>query len=278
MTAIFFYFFVKFPPQLYWWGNMNKLKLSIIILIATALNYTASAQNKASLTIQDGSLEGGSLEISDITDSYLNREQLQRVQLSADHDASDEALLNMTPAGRALSVADVAVDKIINIGTKIWRVVEAGRPISNFQQFKATALPQNVSRWDQLEQWQQPTLRVFSVSYKNKLNVETVRFAFRVVLLYGGRVQNVGRYIGYATVEPVEMTTAWGWRFDATAKANSVYNLGTRAAPVAGMLLNVGWTAQTVLFKSTRSYDFYIDGLGNIRSPATDRSINVRLQ
>lgn len=256
---------------------MNKLKLSIVLLLMAALNYTASAQNTPPAT-QDDSLQAETLEIRDITDAYYNRQQLERLQLSHNSDPADEALLNMTPVGRALSVADVAVDKIINIGTKIWKVVEAGRPISNFQQFKATALPQNASRWDQLEQWQQPTSRVFSISYKNKMNVETVRFAFRVVLLYGGRVQNTGRYIGYATVEPVEMTTAWGWKFDATAKANSVYNLGTRTAPVAGMLLNVGWTAQTVLFKSTRSYDFYIDGLGNIRSPATDRSINVRLK
>ena len=57
-------------------------------------------------------------------------------------------------------------------------------------------------------------------------------------------------YFVLRNIEPVEMTTAYLYNFDAQAKVSATYNLGTSANPVAGMMLNVTWTVKTIIKSS----------------------------
>lgn len=212
----------------------------------------------------------GSVEVTDVTeDIYLS---------SLENNISVTDILNRkitdlatssTPIGQGLVQLDLIVDKIINIGQKIWTVIEKGRPAATYNSAKATALPANSTRWDQLENWQHPKVKTIQVVYKNLYGIEVVKFTYRIVLLYGGNVNGVGKYIGYATVEPVEMTTAYLYTFSATASIDAVYNMGTRQNPLAGMILKMNWSIETVLKKSTMTHTFNLDGLGNINSDDT---------
>ena len=98
-----------------------------------------------------------------------------------------------------------------------------------------------------------------------------VRFVYRVVLLYGGDVSGIGRYIGFASIEPLEMTTAYLYRFDAQAKVDAVYNMGNSQSPVAGMLLNLKWNISTILKTSSESHTFTLTGTGDISLPQVQR-------
>lgn len=168
---------------------------------------------------------------------------------------------------RGVDQVDLIVDKIINIGKKIWDVVERGRPVATFENAGANALPENATRMEQLQNWQTPKTKVVGVIYKNYLGIEVVKFTYRVMLLYGGDVNGVGKYIGHAAVQPMEMTVAWGYTFNAKATVDSVFNKGTHQAPVAGMIMNIKWTVETVLKKSTITHTFNLDGNGTLNAP-----------
>lgn len=225
------------------------------VLLATLLLSSLPAFAKAPISQNmKNHLTITSIEVTDLTDLYNSFESSN----------SDEAILNTTPFGRALTLADVVVDKVINIGQKVWNVVEKGRPVSNYSKSTGSALPARTLRWDQLENWSAPKSRVIGVSYKNLLGFEVVHFVYRIVLVYGGDVDGVGRYIGYTTVEPLQMTTAYMYTFNAKVSVESVYNMGSSQNPVAGMLLNVSWTVETVMKKEMQSHNYSLDGKGNI--------------
>ena len=253
--------------------SFNKILVSTVLL--TSLSAFAAKSNSADQISAEtrNHLTISSVEVQDLTYLYPNQapsmyqinSQLEEMQRSGN------AIDSLNKAAAVLDAADVVVDKIINIGTKIWNVVEKGKPVASYRSAQANALPQNALRWDQLQNWQQPTSVVKAVVYKNLYGIEVVRFVYRIVLLYGGDVSGIGRYIGYASVEPLEMTTAYLYKFDAQAKVDAVYNMGSSANPVAGMLLNVNWTISTILKTSTESHTFTMTGNGDISLPQVQR-------
>lgn len=245
--------------------SFYSLFVLTIALILTSLSAHAiqqktplSADTKRHLTVT-------SVEVVDLSSQYENLSDFEYEMIAKQ--------LNSTAIGSTLDQADLIVDKVINIGQKIWNVVEKGKPVANYANLKATALPANTTRWDQLESWQAPRSKVVSVVYKNVYGIEVVRFTYRIILLYGGSVNGVGKYIGYASVEPIEMTTAYMYTFNAKASIETVFNLGTSQNPLAGMILNINWTVETVLKKTTTTHTHNLDGLGNITTP-TEKMIN----
>lgn len=194
-----------------------------------------------------------SVEVNDLTYLYEN--------------APTKDLADLAPIADTVKQAELIVDKIINIGQKIWNVVEKGKPSATYTSAKASAVPANTTRWDQLENWKAPRSKVISVVYKNLYGAEVVRFIYRINLLYGGSANGIGKYIGYASVEPVEISVSYMYTFNATASVDAVYNMGTNATPLAGMLLSINWTVETVLKKTTQTHTFTLDGNGNIYDP-----------
>jgi hypothetical protein len=257
--------------------SLNTVILSAVLL--TSLAATAGRSKSQVSEDQRKHLTIGSVETHDLT--YLYKDTESNTENAINAALERKAISEQAEAGglqgavAQLTAAEVVVDKIINIGTKIWNVIEKGRPVANYSAQKATALPQNARRWDQLQNWQRPTSRVQSVVYKNLYGIEVVRFTYRVISLYGGDVSGIGRYIGYATVEPLEMTVAFMYTFNANTKVDAVYNMGSAANPVAGMLMNVNWTVSTVLKTSTKSHSYTLDGRGNIQLPQNQGSLSA---
>ncbi|MEQ1722935.1 MAG: hypothetical protein ABL930_07140 [Pseudobdellovibrio sp.] len=253
--------------------------LVTLLLILTSLN--AFALNKKIPFTRNtmNHLTIGSVEVKEINADFVEyylQSEANNSLFNTLNDKINDLTLNATPIGRALTTADLIVDKVINIGTKIWTVVEKGRPVANYTGAKANALPQNALRWDQLSNWQMPKSKVISVVYKNLYGIEVVRFTYRIILLYGGSVNGVGRYIGYASVEPLEMTTAYMYTFNAKANVEAVFNMGTSQDPLAGMILNINWTVETVLKKTTVTHTYNLDGSGNIAVPSSSNISSLK--
>jgi len=173
----------------------------------------------------------------------------------------------MKPTGiESLDAFDFALDKVINIGKKIWTVVEAGAPVLDMSTDVATALPQSTTGqpvcWTQFEKWQAPQSRVFGVVAKNYLGMEVVRLKYRVLFIAGGQVDGKGHYIGYATVQPSEIKVAWLYNLKVEVTAPVVFNVGTAQDPVAGMNLEIKYTVKAGLPTIMESKVYYITGLG----------------
>ena len=160
---------------------------------------------------------------------------------------------------------DVVVDKIINIGKKIWAIVDAGRPVVNVKVDTANALPAGVRCWDELEGWQAPISKLYQMSYENGFGANVVTYNFRVSFISGGTYKGQGQYITLASVQPAKIDVAWGFNFDAVATVPMVFNQGTKVAPLAGMQLAMNWKINTVVQETQQAENFFINGAGTLQ-------------
>jgi len=204
------------------------------------------------------------VEVRDVTEKYQNRSRiyLERLQFNTLSKPSDQFQNKVIVE---LDNTEIIVDKIINIGTKIWNVLEKGKPASNYLQKRATAVPQNITSWQQLEGWSNPKSKYYEISYKNVYGIEVAKLVYKIIYLTGGQYKGSGRYIGYVSVEPQEFKTAYLYSFNVQAAVESVYNKGTSQNPIAGMIINIQWTISTMLKKETQSYSYHIDGTGQFQ-------------
>lgn len=182
-----------------------------------------------------------------------------------------QPLISSTDAGSAadwlteLGQVELVLDKVINIGKKVWDVVAKGKPVVNIQTDVATALPAGAKCWLDLQGWARPQSKVWGISFKNLYGVEVVKLVYRVLYLPGGSVDGQGRYIGYATIQPVEVNVAWGYTFNAKVTIPTVFNMGSKASPIAGMNITMSWTIDTILKHTEQSQSFFVSGLGEFR-------------
>lgn len=239
--------------------------LTIIVLASLALPILANAADSRDISQEMmNQLTPLNVEVRDVTEQYQKKTKFKIEQAALQRETIQATLnspLNMVI--EQLNLAEVVVDKIINIGTKIWNVLEKGKPVSSYRNAKATAVPQNITTWQQLEGWQNPKSKYYEILYKNVYGVEVAKLVYKIIYLTGGSFNGQGKYIGYVSIEPQEFKTAYLYTFNVQAAVESVYNKGTSANPVAGMIINVNWTVSTMLKTETQSHSYQIDGLGD---------------
>lgn len=165
-----------------------------------------------------------------------------------------------------LNATGLILDQIVNLGKKVWTLVDAGKPVVNLKTDVATALPYGAKCWMDLQTWSAPTAKTYTVTYKNLYGMEVVKFSYRVIFVSGGSVDGKGAYIGYAAIEPSDVSVAWGFKFSAESSAPTIYNMGTKEAPVAGMNLQMNYKIDTILKHVESSQAYFISGKGLLQS------------
>lgn len=244
-------------------------KIIIFLVLIKSISSMASSDKSLLSQATENYLTIDSVEIVDLTEKYKDKATHEKLNL---HVQSVAKKMNMSKlqsqlngASATLDLIDLNLDKVINIGTKVWNVVEKGKPIQNYSSTVATALPEGTRSWTDLENWKDPETKVYGVSYKNIYGMEVVRFVYRVILVAGGDVRGIGKYIGYAAIEPVKMETAYLYKFDAVAEVMNVSNKGSHENPLAGMVITLRWDISTILKVSHDSHTFFLDGNGKIQ-------------
>lgn len=159
-----------------------------------------------------------------------------------------------------LTQLDIYLDQIINLGRKVWNIIEAGRPVVNVKMDVANALPRGLSCWNELSGWQIPQSKVYEVVYENGFGAEVVTFAYRVTFTAGGGMNGKGKYVTNATFMPASLNVSWGFTFNATAEIPSVFNMGTTDNPVAGMQMVMKWSVDTPVTHIEESETFFVSG------------------
>lgn len=157
---------------------------------------------------------------------------------------------------------ELDLDTIINIGTKIWAIIEKNKPVVNIKNQYATALPDGTRTWSQLEQWGMPRGRIYRLLAKNGYGMQTVKIDYMVMCTSGGRYKGKGRYLTACTIEPLEVTALWGYNVDVTAEVpdSSIVNVGTSEDPVAAMLITVKWKIATTIKEHNGKAVYYARG------------------
>ena len=240
------------------------LFISVFHLFAYAYIPTPAESKKAEKEVKElvardypgfFTLDESSIQTTKIDDRALQF-LLNQQQGSFDCNPLDTKLLE------DLNATEIVIDKIINIGKKIWEIVSAGQPVVNIHTNWASALPEGVLHWTQLDSWQAPKAVNYSVSVKNKFGMDVVEFVYRVLYTYGGGTEGVGHYLTNVKVVPLKISTLWGFKLNVNVEVPSVFNTGSSRDPIGALELVVSAKVETVIKKVEIANTFYIDGKG----------------
>jgi hypothetical protein len=234
--------------------------IGVIALLGTESAYASNSSRPAAITADPAYLTIGSVELQEVDIATLSPIALE---------SGDGSI------GQDLDETQVVLDQFINMGKKIWSIIEANRPVVNVKTDIAHALPLGVQSWQQLATWQTPQAKAFRVVYKNLYGASVVDFTFRLHFTHGGSVNGKGAYLTHITVVPANLSVVWGYTFNAQTEIPSITNAGTHEAPVAGALIEIKWSVDTALKHQQNTASYYVRGDGQFNNLATG---TLRLQ
>lgn len=226
-------------------------KMMLTAAVALVLTTTASAQNKnKDIQLKSRTVDFQTMELDE------NSRPLSSVAGELTGGIKD--LMN------PLKEAEILMDTIVNMGAKLWNLIEKGRAVVNYQQYVATALPQGVQDWTQMQGWK-AAFQTQEILLQDKMSItgkrNAVVFRYRLVFTCNGNIAGRGKYIGYATIEPAMIDVAWGgYKFDVQVAAPTVFNMGTTENPVAGMKLQVKYVTKNLVKEMTITDSFIVAG------------------
>ncbi|WP_373999149.1 hypothetical protein [Bdellovibrio bacteriovorus] len=209
------------------------------------------------------------VKVTDVTEQYAPQMELFAKKangLNADCNSSQMPLAPKFTGDRTLGsvnpldAVELIVDQIINIGKKIFNVINAGRPVVNINLDTANALPKGLTCWSDLSGWNIPQSKVYNVQYENGFGMTVVDFTYRVTYTAGGSADGIGKYITNATFQPANVSVGWGFQLDATAVIPSVFNTGSKRDPVAGMQMNMEWKVTSPMAHEQSTETYFVSG------------------
>jgi len=158
----------------------------------------------------------------------------------------------------------VIIDQIINLGERIWGIIEKNKPVVNIQTQYGTATPKGVDHWTQLAGWKPPKGTIYGFLAKNTYGATVVNVRYQVLRTYGGNYNGKGKYLTAVSIEPLNVDVLWGYKFDLTVEIpdSSIVNAGTSEDPVAAMQPIVKWRIATAIKSSDGRCMYYLKGDG----------------
>ena len=160
----------------------------------------------------------------------------------------------------------VMLDVIVNIGKKVWAIIDANKPVVDIKTQYATGLPQGVTSAAQLAGWKPPRGVIYGLTAKNSYGMQVLNVKWEVLRTYGGRYKGHGQFLSGVTIQPLQVDVLWGYKFslDATVGDTSITNAGTDEEPIAGMQPVIQWRVQTAIKDSTGRAGYYLQGDGQM--------------
>jgi hypothetical protein len=156
----------------------------------------------------------------------------------------------------------ISFDNVINTGKVLWGIVKSNKPIVNVKTDSASALPEGVKDWTQLQGWKVPQARLYRMIYKNLYQMTVVDFTYRVIFTSGGNMQGKGKYLCEATIVPAQLEVAWGYTFNAEGFVQSILNVGSHTDPIGAVELRMKWGVDTYFKHSENTASFFLQGDG----------------
>jgi len=157
--------------------------------------------------------------------------------------------------------AAVVIDQVINLGKKIWTIVEKGKPVLEAKYSYANALPKGVRSSIELDQFSPLQARSFRVYGKNGFGMTVYDVTYTLVHRYGGTYDGRGRYLDNVAVLPQSVNVLWGYKLNLDVTNVSTVNIGTKSDPVAGITMELTLKVSTVMKASEERavFDFHGD-------------------
>lgn len=158
----------------------------------------------------------------------------------------------------------VTIEKIVNIASKVWQIIQANAPVVNIETKYATAYPQGITSASQLSQWSRPKSYIYGFYAENLYGSVMVDCKYKATFTYNGSYKGKGKYLTAVTVVPTTISVGWGYKFYMAASVpdSTIANVGTDLDPVAAMQLKLSWKMATVLKEVDGTSVYYVEGNG----------------
>ena len=160
------------------------------------------------------------------------------------------------------TIGDININQVVAIGQVLWKVAEAGRPVVDVNMLAASAVPEGISHWTQLDSWSAPQVKTFVLSYKNYFGMEVVKFVYKVVYTHSGSIKSQGKYLSNMTILPALLDVVMGFDFSASAKVANVTNVGTAEEPMAAGEMHLNYVVKNVFNEKRTTEAYYVRGDG----------------
>lgn len=156
------------------------------------------------------------------------------------------------------------ISVIANLMEKIFGIIEANQPVVNIAVNYANAVPLGITHWTQLQGWSKPAVQNYSFTANGAFGSQALKVDYQVHWIYGGNYQGKGKFLTGVTIEPLSVTTAWGYNVDLTAEVPdlTIANVGTSADPIASMQVKLKWKVHTILKDIQQEAIYYVQGDG----------------
>lgn len=250
------------------------LNFKIVLLVGVLGINTAQAYDEAALEMNEEYLTITSMNVSRVSKDVLNQEVLEHVstkQLVGNRDVNQlpgmpnkMGMVSLTNVGQVLAVAQ----GVVALGESVYSLVQKGKPSNKTTYAPISVLPRNGNELVDIfetEEWKAPKRYTYQITYTNGFNMDVVKFRYSVIYAYGGKYNGAGAYLTAAQIIPESVTTLFGFDFSATLKLGGVMNHGKKADPLAGAILTLQYTVETVLQASVETLNYHITGNGGFK-------------
>lgn len=230
------------------------------LALAITLNVSASEVISLPFTQVDTSEELIS-ESSDKAGHTISKVTIEEIDSGRDY-------LSFDKEEGSLGQAIMVVDKLIAFGTKIYKLVEKGKPVVNTSFNKFSVLPNTDDprfTFARMANWSAPSYKTYKITYENLYGMDVVEFEFTVSYQYNGTLEGNGKYLTNVLVTPGRVDVAWLYKFEAGTELQAVTNRGSLESPMAAGTFTVSHQVNTIVKHSHSSVSFHVDGQGDLR-------------
>ncbi len=141
----------------------------------------------------------------------------------------------------------VIIDKIINLGQKIWGIIEKNKPSYTVIRHYANAFPKGVKSSEELDGFSSLNFTSYRIWGVNLLGITVYDITYTLVHRYDGNYNGKGKYVDTATVLPHKVNVLWGYTIDSGIENVGVVNVGTKEKPIGSVALESWFRISTVL-------------------------------
>jgi hypothetical protein len=160
---------------------------------------------------------------------------------------------------------------IVALGEAIYELVKKGKPSNVTEYAPISVVPRDPMTKEivdvfELEGFSMPVEKSFLAKVKNVTGQVVVDFNYKVIYSYGGSYNGAGKFITNVLVVPGSVKTSYGWEFNSTMKLSGIMNHGTKADPVAGVMVTIKYQMNSWSAAHERNDTIYINGRGEFKN------------
>lgn len=164
-----------------------------------------------------------------------------------------------------------AARDLVALGEAIYELVKKGKPSNTTEYAPISVVPRDpiskeyIDPFD-LENFSMPVEKSFVTKIKSSNGTDAVVFNYKIIYAYGGSWNGQGKYLTSVMVVPSSVRTSYGWDFNATMKLGGILNNGTKANPIAGIIINLKYQMNSWTAAIERTDSIYINGQGDLKN------------